>query len=488
MNGRTIGQQRVSTGVGGLDEVVGGGFKPGGTYLLSGAPGTGKTTLGWHFLTARSPGEEALYVTFAEPEAELRKNAASSGFDIENIHIIDLSPSADVFARGEVYDLFSSSEVEREPTTARIVEAIDRYKPSRVFVDSMTSLRFLTSDAFQFRRQALSFLRFLSARGATVLVTSESTVDTPDDELRFIVDGVVELDMRNRGWALRISKFRGSSFRKGWHGMVLDETGAKVYPRLLPEHFESSLPNTQFETHIPTLDTMLGGGIERGTVTLLSGPTGVGKTTLGMQLLSTIAQKGEHAALYTFDERTETVVRRCEKLGIPARELMATGALIVRAIEPLRYGPDEFANLVREDAEKYNTAAVMIDSVSGYKMTIEGSDLLERIHALGRYLQNIGVTTFLVDELQEIANFRASGIGISYLADNVIFLRYIERSVDGRFELGRGIGILKKRLSDFEKGVRAFEITAQGIEIGDTMPLTSLFATAPTIHERNSDD
>jgi circadian clock protein KaiC len=170
-----VGSRRISTGISGFDEIVDGGYIPGNTYLLSGAPGTGKTTLGWHFLTAAHSSEPTLYVTFAEPLAGLKENATASGFDIRNVSIVDLSPSADIFARGEVYDLFSSSEIEREPTTSRIVEAIETLKPRRIFVDSMTSLRFLTNDAFQFRRQALSFLRFLAGNGATVVVTSEAT-------------------------------------------------------------------------------------------------------------------------------------------------------------------------------------------------------------------------------------------------------------------------------------------------------------------------
>jgi circadian clock protein KaiC len=422
-----------------------------------------------------------LYVTFAEPEGDLRKNARASGFDVSGIRIVDLSPDADVFARGEVYDLFSASEVEREPTTARIVEAIEAHKPRRVFVDSMTSLRFLTNDAFQFRRQALSFLRYLSGSGATVVVTSESTAATPDDELRFIVDGVIELEMTARHWSLNVSKFRGSSFRKGRHGLTLGNDGAHLFPRLLPERFDAHGVSGSFPTQIPALDTMLGGGIENGTVTLVSGPTGVGKTTFGMQILSNVARSGRRAALFTFDERADTVRRRCEQLGLPISELIASGKLMLRAIEPLRFGPDEFASIVREEVEEHGTSAVMIDSVSGYKMTIEGHDLVERIHALGRYLQNVGACTFLIDELPDIATFRATGIGISYLADNVIFLRYVERYVEGTYELGRGVGILKKRLSDFDKGVRAFSITSHGIEIGERLRTTSLFAMAPSV-------
>ncbi len=479
-------RERISTGISGFDEILGGGYVSGGTYLLSGAPGTGKTTIGWHFLLSGDPAD-ALYVTFAEPEEMLRENALSSGFAVEGIRIIDLSPDADVFARGEVYDLFSASEVEREPTTAKIVESIQEFKPRRVFVDSMTSLRFLTNDAFQFRRQALSFLRFLSKGGATVVVTSESTVSTPDDELRFIVDGVIELELMNRHWSLGVTKFRGSAFRNGRHGLMLGEGGARVFPRLLPERYDRPHTGKAFRTDIPMLDKMLGGGLEDGTITLISGPTGVGKTTLGIEVLARIARSGRRAVAFTFDERVETVKTRSEQLGLEIDALISEGLLEIRAIEPLRYGPDEFASVVRDEVENRGATAVMIDSVSGYRMTIEGGDLIERLHALGRYLQNVGVNTFLIDELQDLTTFRATGIGISYLADNVLFLRYVERQSAKGSELGRAIGVLKKRLSNFEKGVFSFTIGERGVEIGDRLPLTSLFAAVPTSRDGADD-
>jgi circadian clock protein KaiC len=473
-----MSEVRVSTGVEGLDEVLAGGLLPGRTYLLSGPPGSGKTTLGWHYLVAGiQAGEPVLYISFAEPEAELRANAARSGFDAAAVEVLDLSPAAELFAKSETYDIFSAREVETEPTTARIIETIQRVGPRRVFVDSMTHLRHLSTDAYQFRRQALSFLRFVSELGS-VVVTSESTPETPDDDLRFITDGVIEIGVGARGRELSVSKFRGSDYRAGRHALTLSDSGAAVFPRLIPESHRRPFVPEPLSSGLPLLDTLLHGGIERGTVTLISGPTGVGKTTLGMQFLVEAATRGERSALYTFDERADTVIGRCHAVGIPVRKMIDGGALSVIELEALRFGPDEFANIVRRDVEDRGTRIVMIDSVSGYRMSVSDG-LAERIHALGRYLQNIGVTVILVDELHEVTSFRVTEVGISYLADNVIFLRYLERVIDGTIELRKGIGVLKKRLSDFEKGVREFTITRNGVHIGEPLRLNSILAELP---------
>ncbi len=472
--------QRASTGIAGLDEVLSGGLIGGRTYLISGPPGSGKTTLGWHLLTEGARrGETGLYISFAEPEAELRANAARSGLDATGIHIVDLSPSPELFARAETYDIFSASEVEREPTTARIVEAVERVRPRRVFVDSMTHLRFLASDGFHFRRQALSFLRYLSDQGAVVVVTSESTPETPDDDLRFIADGVIELDLEQRARTVCVLKFRGSGYRTGKHTLVLGEGGATVYPRLIPAQHGAAFELDTLSSGLPRFDAMLHGGIERGTITLISGPTGVGKTTLGIQFMAQAAKRGLRSTVYTFDEPGETVLRRCSSIGMDVRGMTARGTLSVTDLEALRYGPDEFANLVRRDVDEHGTRIVMIDSVSGYRMSVSGGDLAERIHALGRYLQNVGVTVLLVDELKELTSFRATEVGISYLADNLVFLRYVERVVDGVTQMRKGVGVLKKRMSDFEKTVREFAITSQGVRIGEVLQLSSLFAPLP---------
>jgi len=461
---------RLSTGVDGLDEVLQGGFIPGRAYLVRGGPGMGKTTLGLHFLTAGAAnGEKVLFITLGEPEALLRKNAEAMGFDLNGVSFLDLSPTPEFFAQVETYDIFSPAEVEREPTTRRIIEEVEKLQPSRVFIDAMTQFRYLATDPFQYRKQVLSFLRFLVERGTTVLFTSEGSAEAPDADLRFLSDGVIHLEFAPEGRTLSVGKFRGSAFLSGFHSVQLSAQGMKVFPRLVPEVFRREFAPETVSSGVPELDELLHGGLERGTITIITGPSGVGKTTLGLQFMKEAAGRGERSVVYTFEEGVETLVGRCESINIPIRAMMERGTLSVVKVEPLRYTPDEFARLVRREVEEEGSRIVMIDSIAGYRLSLRGEDLVPHLHALCKYLSNMGVTALLINEVEHITGeFRATEVGISYLADNIIFLRFLEM----RGELHKAIGVLKKRLSDFEKTLREFQITRYGVKVG--APLTGL--------------
>ncbi len=475
---------RLATGVSGLDEVLRGGYVPGRTYLARGGPGTGKTTLGWHFLTTGiAHGEAVLFITLGEPVGQLRKAAIGLGFDIDKVTFLDLSPSSDFFAEVQTYDIFTPAEVEREPTTQRIVEQVESLKPQRIFIDAMTQFRYLAADAFQFRRQVLSFLRFLVEQGATVLFTSEGSQEAPDDDLQFMSDAVINLDFSRQERSISISKFRGSDFRGGYHSMRLTSAGMEVFPRLMPETYKQTFTLETISSGIPEIDELLHGGLERGTITIISGPSGVGKSTLGLQFMKEAAGRGERSVIYSFEEWQETLLQRAESVSIPIRTMMKLGTLSVVQVEPLLYMPDEFANMVRKEVEQNQTRIVMIDSVSGYQLSVRGNELVMHIHSLCKYLQNKGVMVLLINEVETITgDFRATEMGISYLADNLIFLRYLEL----KGELRRAIGILKKRMTDFEKTLREFEITRYGIKVGK--PLTQLRGVLRGIPALNEDD
>ncbi|MGB3241223.1 MAG: ATPase domain-containing protein [Geitlerinemataceae cyanobacterium] len=475
-------QNRDKIGVSGLDELLGGGFIPNRAYLVRGGPGSGKTTLGLHFLATGSRlSQPGLFITLGESAEQIRAQAEDLGLDISYVEFLDLSPSSEFFTEVQTYDIFSPAEVEQEPTTRSIIETVERLQPKRIFLDAMTQFRYLATDAFGYRKQVLSFIRFLIGGGATVLFTSESSPEAPDDDLQFISDGVIHIGLLQQGRAIAITKFRGSDFRDGYHSLRLTHTGMEVYPRLQPgERHREFVPET-ISSGIPALDELLHGGLERGTVTIISGPSGVGKTTVGLQFMKEAAGRGERSVVYTFEEEPEILLRRCESINIPARAMVGRGTLSVIKVEPLQYVVDEFAQLVREEAEIQNARIVMIDSIAGYRLSLRGGDLIPSVHALCKYLANMGVTVLLIDEVATVAEeFRASDVGITYLADNFVFMRYWERSIDSVSEVRKGIGVLKKRLSDFEKTLREIEITRYGLKVGQPMPgLQGILSAAP---------
>jgi circadian clock protein KaiC len=288
--------------------------------------------------------------------------------------------------------------------------------------------------------------------------------------LQFIGDGVIHLNNDSAdGRTLSVTKFRGSDFRRGFHSMRLTNIGMEVYPRLQPEVYKREFVQQAIASGVPELDELLHGGIERGTVTIITGPTGVGKTTLGLQFMKEAAGRGERSVVYTFEEAEETLLHRCEAINIPVRAMVERDTLSVVQVEALHFSPDEFANLVRQEVEKKKARIVMIDSVSGYRLSVRGQDLVSHLHAVCKYLQNMGVTVILINEVEHITgDFRATDVGISYVADNIVFLRYLE--LQG--QMRKAIGVLKKRVSDFEKTLREIEITRYGIKVG--RPLTGL--------------
>ncbi|GIV18393.1 MAG: serine/threonine protein kinase [Armatimonadota bacterium] len=476
---------RVSTGIAGLDEVLGGGLIPQRAYLLRGAPGTGKTLVGLHFLVDGARRENPLFIALDEPEHKVRQNAASVGLNLRGVCFLDLTPSSEFFAQAQTYDLFAPAEVERAPMTQMLVERIRALKPRRVFVDSMTHFRYFAPNEFEYRKQVLSFLRFLMEQRATVMFTSESSSIAPDDDLQSLSDGVIHLEMDGGNRRLQVTKMRGSSFRAGVHALRINGQGVQVYPQILPDSGRFTAVHEQVSSGIPDLDHMLHGGLERGTIALITGASGVGKTTLGMQFMKEAAARGERSVVYSFEEELPIVLRRCHSVGIPAASMMEHGTLSLVKIEPLQHSATEFAYIVREEVEQRGARIVMIDSVAGYRLSLQGEDLVGQLHALCKWLQSRGVVTLLVNETHTVSGpLLISEVGLSYLADTVLFLRYAEKYTSQRAELTRVIGVLKKRLSAFDHTLREFRITSEGVWIGPPIPqLRNIVADTPVWEE-----
>lgn len=461
--------RRLSTGIPGLDEILGGGMLKERAYLVRGGPGTGKTTLCAHFAKAGiDRGEPVVWVTLSEPADRVKESTSALELDLSKVTFVDLTPGPAFFRDQKSYDIFPPEEVESAPLAAKIRDVVEKTKPTRIVVDSVSQLQFLSSTPQNFHKQLLSLLAYLTSNHATVLLTSEASPQAPDDEVQFLVDGVVELEVSANDRHLRVKKWRGSEHSTGWHSYQITRTGLQVFPRLDPQRDPREFPLELISSGIPALDELLQGGISRGTITLISGPSGVGKTTLGLQFMKEAASRGERSVVFHFEEARRTIIGRGERVNIPISQMLEQGSLELKRIEPLQFSADQFAHMVREEVEQRGTKMVMIDSVAGYRLSLRGNDLGASLHALTQYLGNKGVTTLVCAEVEKITgDFQITEVGISYLADNIIFMRYFEAGG----QLRKAIGVLKKRLSDFEKSVREIEITRYGIKVGQ--PLTS---------------
>jgi circadian clock protein KaiC len=462
---------RYSSGISGLDALLRGGFVAERIYLLVGGPGTGKTLLGTEFLSAGlDAGENVLFIHGEESREDLAINAEQLGIDLDGADFLDLGPESAFFAEERSYDLVNPQDVESEGVIDDIREAVEEVDPNRVLIDPISQLQYVESSEYQFRKRMIAFIRFLKDRGTTVLVTKTDS-GREADQLMSLSDGVVTLRHGETGRRIDVIKHRGIGQRDGAHGMAIREDGVEVFPSLVPEDHESKFDPTQIRSGISELDTLLGGGFERGTVTIISGPTGVGKTTTSTEFLEATASAGDSAIAYLFEESIDTFVHRSETFGIPVTELGERGTLSVESVDPLTLSPEEFAQRVKAQVKREDANLVVIDGIDGYRTSIHGEErmLARKLHALTRYLKNENVAVILIDEIGQVTGIRSpTSSNISYLADNILFMNYIE--LDGR--LKRVAGVLKKRVGNFEDTLRKFAITDDGIAVG--APITDV--------------
>ncbi|TDO78291.1 KaiC/GvpD/RAD55 family RecA-like ATPase [Halanaerobium saccharolyticum] len=294
-----VKNKRLLTGVEGLDVILNGGLIAKKTYLLRGGPGTGKTTLGIHYLVEGIKNDEnSTLITLTENKNKLISDFNNRNFNLEKINFIDLTPSSKLIEDNQQYSVFSVEEVEKKSIIEKIIDELKVSKADRVYFDGLTQLRFLAKNEFEFRNEILSLIQFAVDRKITLLISSEANKNRPDDDLQFMTDGVIDLSFINKNRRyINISKFRGSDFITGKHSLKLTEEGMKVYPRLKINKNEFDYNNEIISSGILEVDNLLHGGIEKGTTTVISGASGVGKTTLGLQFLQAASKRGERSVI-----------------------------------------------------------------------------------------------------------------------------------------------------------------------------------------------
>ena len=459
-------RRRIASGTPGLDEVLRGGFIHGQTGIINGGPGTGKTILALQFLAETD--ESCLYIGFEERETDIRRNAEQLGVDLSDVTILDLSAGGERFFSEESYTVFPADEVEGEDLLERIAATIDEEDPDRLVIDPLSELRSLLPDEYQFRRNISSLINELKDRETTTLCTTQPTAGPVEQNLKFLGDLTVEIRRTADHRTLEVTKFRGSGSADGRHTYrIRSGEGARVYPKLVPGDHQREHDRDQLSSGIEELDRLLGGGIERGSVTVISGPSGAGKTTLGSLFLEAAGERGEDGIGYLFEELKDDYLYRSGQIDVGVAPLVEDGVLRIEEIESLTQSPDEFAHHIRTAVEDDGVEVVMIDGITGYRLGLRGEDtqdeLTRELHALCRYLKRMGVTVLLLEEVENITgDLSATDEQISYLADNIVFIRYLE--TDGGIR--KTVGVLKKRFGDFEQSLREFEITGSGVKVG----------------------
>jgi len=462
--------KRIPSGIPGFDEVLYGGLVPHQSYLVVGSPGTGKTIFSVQWLREGvARGERCLLVTLAVPPERLASNVAGFGWSLEGVAVADLGPRPGDQAPGE-YEVFPPSEVERTRVWEGIYEAVRANEPQRVVIDSATQLRFLSADEYQFRKQILALARHLAERGCTSLMTFEPGQLEREAGVALAADGIIHLRLETSPdrvigiRSLEVEKLRGSDFHSGRHPLRITSDGIVLFPHIIEQVVASSQSGEQLSSGLAELDALLGGGIEAGTATIISGPTGAGKTSLGMQFLLSAVASGARGLLCTFEEPLESIYARCRSLGMNIDPALESGALAAVGVSPLELYPDEFLALVRRAVERDGCQVLMLDSLRGYSLAMEQfGSLTAHVHNLVAYLRRKGVTVFLVNEIERLTgDLMLTELGISYIADNIILLRFCEQ--EGR--VVKVVACVKKRLGDFQPELRELRLTDQGLAIG----------------------
>ena len=461
---------RCSTGVPGLDAVLGGGLPRGHLHLLQGAPGTGKTTVALHFLREGARhGERGLYLTLSQTGAELAKIAESHGWPLDGIRVEEVAAADPLDGADARQSVLHTADVELGETIEAIRRAVEEADPERLVYDSLLEVRYLSDSTLGYRRELIGLKRILNARGCTALFIDSEAEFGGDKQLEGLAHGVVTLEreLPEYGVARRrvqVKKMRGTPVLDGYHDLAIRTGGMEVFPRIVPELTPERTGRRELlGSGVPELDEMLGGGLEEGTTALIVGHTGTGKSTLAASYVHAACERGQGAAAFLFEERPETFLRRCEDLGLLLRPHVDAGRLQVVHFNPAEVSPGEFSQRVRRAVDEDGVRVLVIDSLSGYLNAMtHGQSLIKQLHALLNHLTRRGALTLLIVAQHGLVGQAVQlNFDVSTIADSVLLLRQYEATSAIR----RTVSVIKKRYGPHAPDIRALEIGPEGVSV-----------------------
>jgi len=464
-------EEKLTSGISGLDDILRGGFPKGCLYLITGTPGTGKTSLAIQFLLEGVvQGERSLYVTLSESRVEISKVARSHGWNLNGLEIEELIPSEHNLSADAQLTVFNPSEMELGETTEALIAAVNKHRPQRLVIDSLAELRLLAHDPIRYRRQILALKQFFVGRACTVLLLDDRGPTSGDAHLESIAHGVILLERMPMQYGgarrrLQVTKMRGVEVREGFHDFVLVRSGLVAFPRLIAADHREIHPPTTFESGVAEIDRLAGGGLDSGTSTLIMGPAGSGKSSIAQQYAVAAAERGERAVLFLFEEILETTLRRADGLGLGLRRHVDAGRISLVQVDPAQLSPGEFVHMVCQAVDRDDARLVVIDSLNGYLNAMPEERLLVvHMHELLSFLNQRGVLSLLILSQHGMLGHMTSPVDVTYLADGVMLLRFYE--VGGTIH--KAISVVKKRTGAHESTIRELRL-GPGIIVGEPL-------------------
>ena len=462
-----LGIAKAPTGIGGFDEITGGGLPKGRPSLFCGAAGCGKTLFAMEFLVrgATEYGEPGLFVTFEETETDLVQNVASLGFDLPDLierglmlvdHIV---VDADEFEEAGEYDL--------EGLFVRLGHALDTIGAKRIVLDTLETLFGGLQNQAILRSEIRRLFSWLKERGVTAFITGERGDGTLTRQglEEYVSDCVVLLDHRVNDQVstrrLRIVKYRGSLHGTNEYPFLIDEDGITVLP-ITATGLEHAVSAERVSSGVPELDLMLGGkGFYRGSSVLVSGAAGTGKSTLGAHFALATCEAGERAQIFGFEESEAQIVRNMSTIGIDLQPHIDSGLLCINASRPTNFGLEMHLAIMLKEIQRFKPSCVIIDPVTTFLSAGVATDAESMLIRLVDSLKSKTITGFFTSLTHSGSTSETSSVGLSSLMDTWLLVRDLESNG----ERNQGLYVIKSRGMDHSNQVREFLITGEGVRL-----------------------